>query len=166
MAVAPRAAARSTARSKAGRPAIGRSAWTISVNAPSPRSWRRSRARSSPRSASEPGTLKRLLRRLPRLAAPATPATSRTSQAATIFLRLRMTRRVQASMPGDLIGSARARDTAGAGAVPLRRVHVAVGARALPGQEQGQRRLHLRRRQLRVEALAGPQHRLRRLARV
>src|SRR5262245_60823654 len=63
----------------------------------------RSLRMSSPRSESEPGTLKRLVNRSPRLAAAKPPTTSKTSQIAMIGRRWRMTERVQRAI-GVMLG--------------------------------------------------------------
>src|SRR3954470_20320679 len=68
---------------------------TTSVKAPSERSPIRSLRMFSPRSESEPGTLKRFDSRPPRFAAPAAPSTNRTNHVPRITARWRTTMPVQ-----------------------------------------------------------------------
>jgi hypothetical protein len=75
---------------------------STSVNAPSLRSPKFALRMSRPRSASEPGTLKRFESRCPTSAAPAPPSTNRTSHAAITLRRLRMMKPVQAITSGSL----------------------------------------------------------------
>src|SRR5215216_3489075 len=92
---AARRAAASALTANAGDLVEPRSACTTSVKAPSPRSLKRSFNRSRPRSASDPGTLKRLVSRSPRPDAAVPPSTKATTHAAITFLRWLMMNRVQ-----------------------------------------------------------------------
>src|SRR3954452_7542648 len=73
---------------------------TTSVKPPSPRWWKRSRRTSRPRSASDPGTLKRFVSRLPRLLVAYPPSTNRIAQTTSTARRCATTRRVHATSPG------------------------------------------------------------------